>query len=199
MPPDLFVHRDVLRRMAGVPVRPFEVAGWLLGFWADDESALFVTHATPPASRGTPLGVHVSGRGHKDKFQAAWDASEGAVTFLGDWHTHPGSPPVPSPTDHRALVKLASASEFGTPQPLIAIMSTPRWPWSMERTSQSTIRWQPSHGTRSIAFYLREVSGAVVALEVNVTDELPPQARAVPLWRWPGRRPSGVPAKGSKD
>ncbi|MEA2275254.1 MAG: hypothetical protein QOC78_214 [Solirubrobacteraceae bacterium] len=177
MTPGLFVHVGVLRHLAGVPVRPYEVGGWLLGFWSENEDAVFVTHATPPASRGTPFGVHISGCGHQKKFDSAWNASGGAVTFLGDWHTHPGSPPLPSPTDERALKKLATDATYGTPQPLIAILATPRWP---HRPGQTTI-----------AFYLRASAGKTVGLEPNVTKELPEQALAVPPWRWPQRRRVG--------
>lgn len=174
MKPDLFVHVGVLRHLVGVPVRPYEVGGWLLGFWSESEDAVFITHATPPASRGTPLGVRISGRGHRKKFDSAWDASGGAVTFLGDWHTHPGSPPVPSATDERALSRLSTDPSYGTPQPLIAILSTPRWVFSS--------------GSTSVAFYMRAHLGKTVGLQANVVQDLPEQTRAVPSWRWPRRK-----------
>lgn len=174
MTPDLFVHVGVLRHLADVPVRPYEVGGWLLGFWSEAEDSIFVTHATPPASRGTPLGVRISGRGHRRKFDNAWDASGGAVTFLGDWHTHPGSPPLPSSTDQRALHRLATDPNYGTPQPLIAIMSTPRWPHG--------------RGPTTIAFYLRAAESKTLGLEPNLAHELPEPAQAVPTWEWPRNR-----------
>lgn len=176
MPPELFVHADVIRRLAQVPTRPYEVGGWLLGYWDEQEAALFVTHATPPASRGTPLGVHISGQGHRKKFDAAYDASGGLVTFLGDWHTHPGSPPFPSQTDERALSRLATDPAYGTPQPLIAIMSTPRWPCQ--------------RGDVQLAFYVRTRDETTVGVRAEVLDDLPQAAQAVPSWDWPERRAS---------
>lgn len=172
---DLFVHRRLMDHIGGIPFRPYEVGGWLLGFWADDAHAVFVTHATPPAaSHGTPFGVHISGRGHRRRFADAWEASSGAVTYLGDWHTHPGCPPTPSPQDARALSQLASSSKFGTPRPLMAILSTPRWP--------------AASGRIELAFYVREPTGAIAGLQAFPTDELPPEATAVPDWPWPSRR-----------
>jgi integrative and conjugative element protein (TIGR02256 family) len=175
MTPSLFVHRGVLARFAHLPHRPYEVGGWLLGYWADDESSIFLTHATPPASRGTPLGVRISGRGHREKFDHAWGASGGLVTFLGDWHTHPGSPPLPSARDRAALRKLATDPSYGTPEPLMAILTTPRWPWHEHRSA--------------VAFYLRTANEEVNPLAAVVTDELPTPAAAVPDWQWPPRRP----------
>jgi len=167
----LFVHESVRAHLMGVPARPYEVGGWLLGYWAEDRSSVFVTHATPPASKGTPFGVRISGRGHSKLFDQAWDASDGLVTFLGDWHTHPGSPPYPSARDEAALVKLATGVKFGTPEPLIAIVSTPRYPWHQ--------------GSVTIGFYLGGGEGAARSVEVHVTSKLPTTILGVSAWRWP--------------
>lgn len=181
MTTSLFVDESVRAHLMGVPARPYEVGGWLLGYWAEDRSSVFVTHATPPASKGTPFGVRISGRGHRRLFDQAWDASDGLVTFLGDWHTHPGSPPYPSARDEAALVKLATGVKFGTPEPLIAIVSTPRYPWHQ--------------GSVTIGFYLGGGEEAVRSVEAHVTSQLPTVALGVPAWRWPKdrarrRRPS---------
>ena len=172
--PQLFVHDALVERLAHLPARPYEVGGWLLGYWAEGEDSVFVTHATPPASRGTPFGVHISGRGHRHKFDTAWDASAGAVTFLGDWHTHPGCPPMPSDQDNKAMTKLATQPDFGTPQPLMAILETARWPWAAR--------------VCRLAFYIRALDGGLAALNPVVTNELPPEVTTVPEWSWPSRR-----------
>jgi integrative and conjugative element protein (TIGR02256 family) len=169
--PTLHVHGAVLARLACVPARPYEVGGWLLGYWSDDSDSLFVTHATPPASKGTPCGVRISGRGHRKLFDQAWDASDGIVTFLGDWHTHPGSPPLPSARDIRAIAKLASDPKFDTPNPLIAIVSTARFPWRAAEMQ--------------MAFYLGDRTAQAQSLVPVVAKHLPPEAATVPEWRWP--------------
>ncbi|MEJ7792233.1 MAG: Mov34/MPN/PAD-1 family protein [Gaiellaceae bacterium] len=166
--PELLVHGEALNRLAQVPGRPWEVGGWLLGWWSDDASELFVTHATPAASRGTPFGVTISGRGHRPRFDAAWDASGGTVTFLGDWHTHPGGPAVLSDRDRKAMCQLASDPDFGTPHPLIAVVATGRWPWS--RASR-------------IRFYIG-TSDEPRELEPCRVGRLPPSAARVPDWAW---------------
>jgi integrative and conjugative element protein (TIGR02256 family) len=173
--PGLFVHDAVLSRLSSIDARPWEVGGWLLGYWAEDLSSLFVTHLTPPTS-GRPWKVTISGRGHRRYFDEAWDASGGVVTFLGDWHTHPAAPATPSRRDREAVVKLATEPDYGTPRPLVAIVKTPRWPWQ-----------------RSVShprFYLGDDQGETAELVPRSTEELPGAAARVPRWLWPTRRRS---------
>lgn len=171
-PPQLFVHSGLFARIAAMPARPWEVGGWLLGYWTGDETSVTVTHATPP-SHGTPLFVRISGRKHRRRFDEAWNATDGGVTFLGDWHTHPGGAPLPSARDKRAIGQLASDSSYGTTPPLMVIASTPRWPRSAVRPT--------------IVFYTL-ASGEPTALKATLFDELPPPANRVAEWRWPRRR-----------
>lgn len=171
--PALWFHDDVARRLLSLRAAPWEVGGWLLGYWTGDATALVVTHAMPPGARGTPFGVRIGGRGHSGRFDAAWDASGGHVTFVGDWHTHPGGPPLPSERDRAALAQLAAGEQFGTPRPLAVILANPRWPWSKTE--------------RRLAAYVRQTDGEVVRLTAQLFDELPPAAAAVPAWHWPGR------------
>lgn len=171
--PRLFVHRGVARHLVELPARPWEVGGWLLGYWTADERSLFVTQATPPTG-GSPFGITISARGHRPRFDVAWNVSGGHVTFLGDWHTHPGQAATPSQRDVRALARLAANADFGTPRPLIAIVAAPRWPWS--------------RGSAATRYWLRD-GEEVRELEAVVVDELPPVAE-VPEWPWPVARRS---------
>lgn len=177
-PPRLWLHAGVEQRLLALPTSPREVAGWLLGYWTADDAHIVVTHATPPGPAGTPFGVHVSGDGHRGRFDQAWDASDGHVTFLGDWHTHPGGPAIPSRRDREAMDKLATEPTYGTPEPLIAIVQAPRWPWS--------------HTERAIRWYLRRVDGTIVSLVHAITSDLPEPASDVPVWPWPAKRRHGA-------
>jgi integrative and conjugative element protein (TIGR02256 family) len=174
--PTLFVHDTVLCRLAVLAARPWEVGGWLLGYWADDRRSLFVTHLTPPTG-GRPWQVTISGRGHRRYFDEAWEASSGAVTFLGDWHTHPGAAATPSRRDRQALTKLATEPDYGTPRPLAVIVKTARWPW---RQVASVPR-----------FYLGNAQGETVELAPRAADNLHDSAARVPVWPWPRAHPPG--------
>lgn len=168
----MWIYEGVLSRLALLPARPWEVGGWLLGFWTGDESEIFVTHATPPVGRGTPFGVRVAGRGHRPRFDEAWEASRGHITFVGDWHTHPGCPATPSRRDLTALRQLADDFDYGTPQPLAGITQTPRWPFS---TFPRETRW-----------HLFDGHEVVHEVTPRITSTLPEQASTIPRWRWPG-------------
>jgi integrative and conjugative element protein (TIGR02256 family) len=173
--PTLWVFQGMEERLLRLPERPWEVGGWLLGYRAEEGRSIVVTHGTPPARRGTPFGVHISGDGHRGRFDQAWERSGGYVTFLGDWHTHPGGVAQPSVRDRRAICKLATNSDFQTPQPLIAIASLRRWPW---RHSREEVRW----------FLGDEGGSRVVELEPRYVQGLTDEAVAVPSWPWPHRR-----------
>lgn len=166
--PRLWLHTAVEAHFLTVPPRPWEVGGWLLGYWTGDENNVFVTHATPPGPRGWPWGVRISGAGHRQHFDAAWAASGRHVTFLGDWHTHPGGPARPSSRDRAAMGKLAKDDDYGTPRPVIGVIETPRWPWT-------------SNG-RQVQFFLKGRDQAVRRVPYALTDHLPAAAAGVPDW-----------------
>jgi integrative and conjugative element protein (TIGR02256 family) len=169
--PELFVHEAVLGSLLRLPSRPWEVGGWLLGYWTEARCALVVTHATPPGGRGTPLGVTITAKGHQRRFDQAWARSAGLVTFLGDWHTHPGGPATPSHQDRKTMRQLADDPDYQTPQPLIAIIANPRWP----RLPQQ----------RHARFYLRYTNRRVHELDPIPTTQLAEAARNIPAWPWP--------------
>lgn len=167
-PPRLYVSAAIIERIAALPARPWEVGGWLLGYSDEEEDAIVVTHATPP-SRGTPFSIHISGRRHRRYFDQAWCASDGHVTFLGDWHTHPGGPPIPSERDEEAMQQVADDPDFGEGPTLIAIAATGRWrrPASVETRFYILEEDMPRH------------------LYPRLIDEMPPPVDRVPSWPWP--------------
>lgn len=173
--PILFVRTAVRDRLLALPPRPWEVGGWLLGYWVRDGSAVVITAATPPAFRGSALGIKIDGRGgHSRRFNEAWDASGGRVTFLGDWHTHPRSAPVPSRQDERAVRQLAEDPKYGTPTPLMIIVRLGLLPGS-KLVPQA-------------AFYWRTPAGLVQPLAPLWFDVLSEESAKVPEWDWPSDR-----------
>jgi integrative and conjugative element protein (TIGR02256 family) len=167
----LLAYEGVLGRLLRLPSRPWGVGGWLLGYWSETRDAIVLTHATPPAGRGTPLGVTISGKGHHRRFDQAWQATGGAVTFLGDWHTHPGGPAIPSAKDQKAARQLAEDPDYGTPEPLVAIIANPRWPHSAQH--------------RHARFYVGCKDGCLVEVESIPITRLSPETDMVPEWEWP--------------
>lgn len=94
------------------------------------------------------------------------------MTFVGDWHTHPNGPALPSRRDRKAAGQLANDPDYGTPTPVIAIVALGGWP--IRRRSPS------------VAFFIRSDDGKMNAARIDRFDELPPIAADVP-WSWTGR------------
>ena len=48
--------------------------------------------------------------------------SSGRITYLGDWHSHPGLPPYPSSLDLRTAKKIANTPGSRAPNPIMLIV-----------------------------------------------------------------------------
>jgi len=58
--------------------------------------------------------------------------SKGRDYYLGEWHFHPGSPPVPSLDDEEQMKALASTAEALCPEPILLILGgNPRGKWTL--------------------------------------------------------------------
>lgn len=81
---------------------PRETGGFLLGLRRGPH--LDVTRATRQVEGDValPYSFHRTGIGHGATAVAQWEASDGYVTIVGDWHSHPYGPPDPSGTDRTA-------------------------------------------------------------------------------------------------
>ena len=88
-----------------------EAGGVLLGRHLRDGSAIIVDAVTAPMAgdRRARTRFHRAQQRHQAAIDAAWAASEGTRTYLGEWHTHPERIPTPSPVDradwHRRLLQ----------------------------------------------------------------------------------------------
>jgi integrative and conjugative element protein (TIGR02256 family) len=78
-----------------------EAGGVLLGRHLRDGSAIIVDTVTVPMAgdRRARVRFHRAQQRHQAAIDAAWAASDGTCTYLGEWHTHPEPIPEPSAVD----------------------------------------------------------------------------------------------------
>jgi integrative and conjugative element protein (TIGR02256 family) len=107
---------------------PNETGGVLLGYRAENDTRVVMAIVGPG-----PRAHHA-----RDHFEPDQSYQEMAIarvyaesahmwTYLGDWHTHPGSDARPSRRDLRTLRHIANAKEARVPQPIMLIAAGPPW------------------------------------------------------------------------
>ncbi len=122
--------RDVMAAESAAK-HPLESGGVILGYWSSLNELVITTCGGPG-----PQSVH---RRDGFKHDSAYDqrliedrywASAGVETYLGTWHSHPGTRHARmSWTDRRAMRKIADEEEARAPRPLMIIMSGPLPQW----------------------------------------------------------------------
>jgi integrative and conjugative element protein (TIGR02256 family) len=98
-------------RLCGVDV---ETGGVLFGQIDDFLKVIWVTTAIgpPPDSTASTHGFICGTDGVALINEELVASSRGSVSFVGMWHTHPGSKPDPSPTDRDAMAHLFASPAF---------------------------------------------------------------------------------------
>lgn len=113
-----------------------ESGGLVLGYWASVDEAVIaqVTRPGPLAIRRRH-GYVPDGDHDQQAIADVFAGTDGAVTYLGDWHSHPRSSGRLSPIDRRTLRRIAEAPEAATPHPLMIVVTgkSPRWALSAKR------------------------------------------------------------------
>jgi integrative and conjugative element protein (TIGR02256 family) len=93
----------------------FETGGVLFGQFDDFLKVIWITAASgpPPDSSADRNGFVCGTRGVAKMNQEFVARSQGSVSFVGMWHTHPGGAPDPSFIDRQAMARLFDSPAFG--------------------------------------------------------------------------------------
>lgn len=80
-----------------------EAGGILLGRYIKNSADIVIDFITEPSDDEcrTRLTYFRTSSHHQAFLDYSWNLSEGVLTYLGDWHTHPQCRPVPSSVDLR--------------------------------------------------------------------------------------------------
>jgi len=123
------VHTDLLEQADRHA--PYETGGLLLGY-RHSPIEIVITDVIGP-------GPHADHRRTGFTPDADWQAAELArryasadrrITYLGDWHTHPGGGADLSRTDRRTLRAIGRHPDARCPQPIMAVLAGGE-PWTL--------------------------------------------------------------------
>lgn len=104
---------------------PFrETGGVLLGEYAGEEILVHAVSGPGKCSKRTRNGIVLDTQYAQGCIDIALTMSNGRTRFLGEWHSHPAPPYVPSSRDTKALKQLANSAVANIDIPVILIVGT---------------------------------------------------------------------------
>lgn len=104
--------------------RPNETGGVMLGHRNGRHTVVRSIVDAGPAAVRWPTGMRPDTMYQTRAIEAAFKESEGAVTYLGDWHSHPDSVGRPSRRDRRTLRNIATDRDALCPAPVMLIFGS---------------------------------------------------------------------------
>ncbi len=126
--PRVWVTDDALNQLAREADlhTPLETGGLLLGYWSShprkDEVLIESIIGPGPDAQHERSRFKPDASWQRQELADADGASGRVTTYLGDWHTHPGSVPAPSRRDRRTARTIARAHAARVPRPLMLIL-----------------------------------------------------------------------------
>lgn len=133
VPGRLWLAEDALAAMLAEARRtePLESGGVLLGWQDPAGSELVVAHALGPG----PDAIHRRTKFSPDtdwqraEIAAAYEASGRRVSYLGDWHSHPGGGELPSRRDEKTARRISRSRSARAPRPVMLILAGKKKTW----------------------------------------------------------------------
>lgn len=103
---------------------PLETGGMLIGYDADDESAV-VTEiiGAGPRARHRRMTFRPDHEYQQKRLEEIFRRSDGVESYLGDWHTHPNGIHALSAKDIRVLKRIASTKAARQPHPVMLVLA----------------------------------------------------------------------------
>lgn len=103
---------------------PVEAGTALVGTYSDDGHIATVAGLAPmtPDSRGSRFSFHRGVSGLGGFLRRLFRLSGGRTHYVGEWHSHVGGPPVPSPTDEQNMMEIAGDPRARCPECICVIL-----------------------------------------------------------------------------
>lgn len=135
-PLTLWIEQSCISEMktGGADFAPLETGGILLGYWAVSGDEAVVTAILGPG----PNAVHSrksfipDSDFHNQEIAKIYEQSGRNVTYLGDWHTHPGGYARMSKQDRNTLLKIGATAEARAPNAVMLIAAGEEGNWQIK-------------------------------------------------------------------
>ena len=106
----------------GMKHYPKEFGGILIGRYSDDNnSCIVVKTILPKVYKSSNLLFERGIKGLKAQL-LSYFKQEPKLIYLGEWHTHPDSSPIPSKTDKKAMSEIENYKEVKIQFPILLIL-----------------------------------------------------------------------------
>lgn len=127
MPTTVWVTADTLAYCEdeAASAYPDETGGVLMGWHRPERAEVVVVHAVGPGNDGVHEAhrFEPDNRHHLAVVGDIYQRSGRKVTYLGDWHSHPGGSATLSRTDRRTVGNIASHPPSRCPEPLMIVLA----------------------------------------------------------------------------
>ena len=109
---------------------PYETGGVLLGYWSEEEDEPVVTSLIGPGANAVHerYSFVPDHDYHVREIARQYKSSQRRITYLGDWHTHPGGSGNLSELDLRTLRRVAKEPKARASRPIMIVLAPgPNW------------------------------------------------------------------------
>lgn len=115
----------------GLKYHPAEYGGILVGKYSDDLKTCFIEETIVPTKHKSSR--YSFERGKEGLFQKLTEYyhQNPQLIYVGEWHTHPDSTPVPSITDKKAMIKIAADEDVKISSPVLIILGVTKTIYSV--------------------------------------------------------------------
>lgn len=108
---------------SGLKHYPNEFGGLLIGRYSEDKKTVFIQETVLPLKyTSSRYNFKRSTDGLRTTLEKYYDRTP-RLHYVGEWHTHPDNPAVPSSTDLAALAQIVAHDEVYINNPLLLILS----------------------------------------------------------------------------
>jgi integrative and conjugative element protein (TIGR02256 family) len=125
--------------------RVVETGGPLFGYDDRDsgDTVVVAAYGPGPNARHRPRSLVPDRRATQAAIRYVHDRSRGALSYIGEWHTHPGGNSQPSRRDVASLATIAADPGVDVPAPIMIILPTVILRRRVRAKDPAAFRWTP--------------------------------------------------------